>query len=190
MIVSTLLWLRANTLLVKLGAGLALLVALAGWHAHTVHLAHKAGVQQESTRRDTIDARNTIAAGRALLVLNERVHAAQAALAIAQLDLQKLQQENDREKLVSSQRQADLLAGRERLSVLTRAAGASNPAQSGSPTGAAAATVDPRAGVTIDLDPAVAAGLEGIRARHNDAVNRLDACVKAYDAVKKAAEMQ
>lgn len=188
MIASALLWLRANALLVKLGAGLALLVALVGWHAHTVHLARQAGIEQESTRRDAIDASNTLAANRALLALNERMKAAQVKLAKVQEDLQKLQQENDREKAISSDRQRRLLAGDERMSVLTRARAASNPAQAGPPAGAPAAAVDPATGVVYDLDPAVAAGLEGIRARHNDAVNRLGACVTAYDSVKAAAD--
>jgi hypothetical protein len=186
-VTAALLWLRANALLLKLGAGLALLVALVAWHAHTVQLARQAGTEQESTRRDAIDVQNTLAANRALLAANARLRVAQADLAAAQLDLQKLQQENDREKSISSDRQRRLLAGAERMSVLTRAR-PSNPAQTGSAAGAAASTVDPGTGVVYDLDPAVAAGLEGIRARHNDAVNRLNACVTDYDQVKAAAD--
>jgi len=48
--------------------------------------------------------------------------------------------------------------------------------------------MDTGASVEADLDPRTAGWLEGVRERHNEAVNRLNACVEAYGAVKKAAD--
>lgn len=173
---------------IKIGAAAALLAALVGWHYHGVHVAHDVGVLQEAARRDEIDAKNTARAQAELLVLNELLRKAQADLATAQDELQKLSQENSHEKLVSALRQSDLLAGRERMSVRTASAPACNPAQAGPAAGTGPADVDPGAGLVVDLDPAVAAGLEGIREQHNEAVRRLASCIMAYDAVKAAAD--
>ncbi|MES2352118.1 MAG: hypothetical protein V4641_31510 [Pseudomonadota bacterium] len=169
----------------KIGAALALVGALYGWHAYSVSAAHAAGVKVEKDRRDGIDAINSARAKDELAVANGKVLVATQKLASTQADLQKLQTENDHEKAISSQRQSDLLAGRERLRILTTAR---NPAQAGPPAGAGAATVDQGAGAYADIDPGVAAGLDGIRERHNEAVRRLTACVAAYDAVKAAAD--
>jgi hypothetical protein len=171
----------------KIGAALALCGLLTLFGTATYHHVLAEGVKQESVRRDAIDAANTIAANRALMALNERLRSAQAALTAAQSDLQRLQQENDRGKAISSDLQRRLLAGNERLSVLVKA-GSCHPDPAGSPASSTAAAVDTGTGLVYDLDPAVAAGLEGIRAGHNDAVNRLAACVKAYEAVKTAAD--
>lgn len=174
----------------KAGAAVALLAALYGYHVFAVNAAHTAGVSYESSRRDMIELGNTARAQAELLAANERTRKAQADLAIVQEDLQKLSMENNREKLVSSQRQSDLLAGRERMRVLTTGPTACNPAQAGQAPGAGAADVDPGAGVVVDLDPTVAAGLEGIRAQHNEAVRRLVGCIVAYDGVKAAADVR
>lgn len=168
-------------------AGAALLVVLAGgafWYRHSLI---DEGVALESVRRDAIDVANAARAQTALMALNVRVLAAQSQLTAARLDLQKLQQENDREKFISSQRQSDLLAGRERMRVLTRPG---NPAQTGSTGGAAVVDVDQGAGVVADLDPAVAAGIDAIRERHNEAVRRLAACVAEYDVLQAAVNAQ
>lgn len=174
----------------KLGVVAVLLAALAVFHVHTVSSAHHAGVVQESERRDAIDARNTALANGALLVANGRVRSLQAQLAAAEIDRQKLQQENDHEKAISSQRAADIAAGRQRERVLVRtsATASCNPAQAGPPGGAGSGFVDPGASVEVDLDPGVGGWLEGIRGRHNDAVQRLDACIKAYGEVKAAVD--
>lgn len=175
---------------IKVGAAVALLAAMAGWHFHAVHAAADARGAQVAAQRDAIDVKNTARAQAELLAANDHTRKAQADLAIAQEDLQKLSMENNREKLVSSQRQSDLLAGRERLRVLTTRPAACDPAQAGPAPGAGAADVDPGAGLVVDLDPAVAAGLEGIRERHNEAVRRLAGCIVEYDAVKAAADAQ
>jgi hypothetical protein len=173
---------------IKIGAAVALLAALAGWHFHAVHAAADARGAQVTAQRDAIDAKNTARAEAELLAENERTRKAQADLAIVQEDLQKLSLENNREKLVSSQRQSDLLAGRERMRILTTGPAACNPTQAGPAPGAGPADVDPGAGLVVDLDPTVAAGLEGIRAQHNEAVRRLSACIREYDGVKAAAD--
>lgn len=172
--------------LYKVGAA-ALLVAMAGlWHVHAVESAASAATTAEDARHQVIDAANTARAKAKLAASNDEVRKAQVALAAARADLAKLQTENDHEKLVSSQRQSDLLAGRERLRILTTAA--RHPDQAGPPAGAGAATLDQGTGAYADIDPGVAAGLDGIRERHNEAVRRLTACVAAYDAVKAAAD--
>lgn len=175
---------------IKVGAAVALVGALFGYHVFAVNSAHKEGIAYESSRRDMIDLGNTARAQAELLAANERTRRAQADLAITQEDLQKLSLENNREKLVSSQRKSDLLAGRERLRVLTASPAARDPAQAGPAPGAGAADVDPGTGLVVDLDPAVAAGLEGIREQHNEAVRRLAGCIVEYDAVKAAADVQ
>jgi hypothetical protein len=171
----------------KIGTALVLAAALVAGAASYHHHVFAQGEAHDKARSDAVIAANTLAVTKELLAINGRVRVAQAELAKAQEDLQRLQQENDREKAISSDRQRRLLAGDERMSVLTRAR-PSDPAQAGPAAGAAASTVDPGAGVVYDLDPAVAAGLEGIRAGHNDAVNRLGACILAYDKVKTAAD--
>lgn len=170
----------------KIGAALALLGALYGWHAYSVSAAHADGVKMEKDRRDGIDAINSARAKNELAELNDRVLDATRQVVDTQARLQKLQTENDHEKLISSRYQSDLLAGRERLRILTTAA--RNPTQAGPPAGAGTATMDQGAGAYADIDPGVAAGLDGIRERHNEAVRRLTACVAAYDAVKAASD--
>lgn len=169
----------------KIGAAALLVAAVTGWHMHAVSAAHTAGVQQESTRRDGVDAINSARAKDELAAMNEKVLDATRQIIDTQARLQKLQTENDHEKAISSQRQSDLLAGRERLRILTTAR---HPDQAGAPASTAAATVDQGTGALADIDPGVAAGLDGIRERHNEAVRRLVACVAAYDAVKAAAD--
>jgi len=175
---------------IKIGAAAALVVALAGWHFHAVHAAADARGAQVTAQRDAIDAQNTARAQGELLALNERMRKAQADLAMAQSELQKLSEENSHEKLVSAQRQSDLLAGHERMSVRTASIPACNPAQAGSTAGAGAPDVDQGAGPVVDLDPAVAAGIDEIREQHNEAVRRLQGCIITYDAVKAAADAQ
>ena len=168
----------------KIGAALALLAALAGWHVHAVSAARADGVKVESARRDGIDAINSARAKDALAVENGKVLAATRQLAIAQADLQKLQTENDHEKLISSQRQSDLLAGRERMRIKT--ANACHPTAAGAPASATVAAMDPGTEDYADIAPAVASGLERIREQHNEAVRRLAGCIAAYDGVRDA----
>ncbi len=170
----------------KIGAALALVAALAGWHVHSVSAAHAAGVKVEKDRRDGIDAVNSARAKDVLAELNAQVLDATRQLANVQAKLQTLQTENDHEKLISSQRQSDLLAGRERMRILTAAA--RRPDQASAPAGAAAAAVDQGTGDLADIDPAVASGLERIREQHNEAVRRLTGCIAAYDGVRDASQ--
>lgn len=170
----------------KIGAALALVAALVGWHVHSVSAARADGVKTESTRRDGIDAINSALAKDKLAAANAKVLAATIALGAVQADLQKLQTEHDHEKLISSQRQSDLLAGRERMRIKT--AGACHPAAAGAPAGATTAAVDQAAGDFADIAPAVASGLERIREQHNEAVRRLAGCIAAYDGVRDASQ--
>jgi hypothetical protein len=170
----------------KIGAALALVAALVGWHVHSVSAARADGVKVESARRDGIDAINSARAKDELAVANGKVLAATIKLADVQADLQKLQTENDHEKLISSQRQSDLLAGRERLRILTTTA--RHPGQAGPPAGAAATAMDSGTGDLAYIAPAVASGLERIREQHNEAVRRLAGCIAAYDGVRDASQ--
>lgn len=183
LLTSYLLW-------IKLGAVAAVLAGVAAFHVHAVNSAHRAGIKQEAERRDTIDAKNAALANDALLAANGRVRILQAQLTAAEIDRQKLQQENDHEKAISSQRAADISAGRQRERVLVRTVttASCNTAQAGPPGGAGSGFVDPGASVEVDLDPGVGGWLEGVRGRHNDAVQRLDACIKAYGEVKAAVD--
>lgn len=172
-------------ILYKVGA-VAVLVALVGiWHEAEVHSAARKATTAEDNRHIAIDAANTARATAELSSLNDKARKTNAALAQAIADLKKLQSDNDHEKLLSTQYRADLLAGRQRLRILTTAR---DPAQAGTPASPGAGNVDPQSPVVADIDPRVAAGLESIRGRHNDAVRRLQACIVAYDEVKAASD--
>ena len=166
---------------IKIAAALALVGALVGYHHHVF----EQGVAQESARRDKIDAGNTIAAQAELATLNARVRTAQAELAVARDQNSKLLTENDHEKATSAGLQLDLAAGTQRMSILTRQRAAD---RAGPATGSTAGPADQGAGVIEDIAPAVAAGLERLRSEHNEAIDRLEACIFSYDTVKAAAD--
>jgi hypothetical protein len=170
-------------------AALAVVAALVlGARAYLDHVYNN-GVAAERSRRDTIDAKNSAAAERARADLNARIRALQGTLATARAVRDRLQLELDHEKTISNQRQADLLAGRARERVLVRAAGRTGQAGAdGKVAGTCTGALDRDAAVEVDLDPGVASWLEGVRSDHNGAVKRLDACIKAYGAVKAAAD--
>jgi hypothetical protein len=156
----------------------------AGALTYRHHLIQQ-GVSLESARRDRIEAENSARADGERSALNELLRVAQAKLAAAIADLSKKEMELSNEKIISSQRQLDLLAGRERMRVLTHPRPAD---QAGSPGSTAAAGVDQGASVESDLDPRVASDLEWARETRNEAITRLGACVVAYDAVKAASD--
>lgn len=162
--------------------------ASVAWYDHKLSEAHSAGVGEEAARNDAETARNTALAQSELLDANGRLREAQEQLAAAQADLQKLQQENNHEKAISNKRQRDLAVGVERERVLVHVTSACHPAQAGQAESASATPMDNGPGAEADLDPGVAGWLEGVRSRHNDAVDRLNACISAYRAVKRAAD--
>jgi len=171
----------------KWGAALALLISIplgAAWyHAHVYH----AGELAQKTVDDARDKRNSDAADAERIVLNDKVAAAQALLKVAQDDLVKLQKDYDDANAISKQRAADLAAGTIRERVLVRAA--KQPADPNEPVaGGPAAVLGDDASYETYLDPGVASWLEGIRGERNAAVERLNACVSDYNAVKAAAD--
>ena len=172
-------------ILYKVGAGAVLMCLMGIWHVSAVHSAASHATTAENERHIAIDAANSARANAELAALNGKVRQASADLLAAQANLQKLQSENDHEKSISTQYRADLLAGRQRLRILTAAR---DPAQAGTPASYGAAAVDQSAAVVADIDPRVAAGLESVRERQNDAVRRLQGCIAAYDSVKSAAD--
>jgi len=165
-------------------AGLALLAAAAGAFMAYHHAGVNEGVARESLRRDAIDAKNSAAANARLVVETDRVRAAQADLATAQADNQRLQLENEHAKTTASHRNAALLSGDERLRI--EVTGPRDPVDAASAGGPAAAAVDQGTGAYADIAPTVAAGLDAIREAHNEAVRRLDACIREYDALHDA----
>lgn len=172
--------------LTKLAAGAALALGLwagVAWHDRVVF---NRGVAQESARRDQIELANEAKAMAERNRINVKLAATQAELNIAIANLSQLQTELDHEKQVSSQRQADLLAGRERLRVLVRATSQADPA--GHAQGAPAAAVDSGTEVIADLAGTTASAIDQLRTEHNEAVVRLNACIQAYDAVQAAAK--
>lgn len=160
------------------------ILAAAGALWYRSHLISQ-GVELESGRRDAIDAENDRRARAALDEANAKVRNAQASLDVTIASLSKLQTELSHEQANSAALQSDLADGRRRLSVLTRARPA-DPA--GQNKGAAAAVVDPGAAIVADLDGRVASDLEWARQTRNEAVERLDACIAAYDAVERASK--
>lgn len=188
MIASLLLKYGIPNWLAELVAGALLVLGLwAGiaWHDHKVF---DRGVAQEKTRRDAIDAANSAKAEAERTRLNKLLASAQAELNSAIANLNQLKTELDHEKLVSSQRQADLLAGRERLRVLVRTERQADP--SGHAQGASTSNMDQGTEVVADLAGTTAIAIDRLRTEHNEAVSRLDACIQAYDAVKTAADKQ
>lgn len=168
-------WVAITALCILVAAG-----AL-GYRAHLI----AQGVGLEAARRDAIDAENDRRARAALADANARTRNAQANLDSAMASLSKLQTDFANEQANSAALQSDLADGRRRLSVLTRAP-ADNPAGQGK--GAGTANVDPGPAVVADLDGGVASDLEWARQTRNEAIERLDACIAAYDAVKRASE--
>lgn len=167
----------------KWGAIAALcLLLIASALAYRAHLIDT-GVSIEAARRDAIEAEEDRRAQAALMHANAQTAAVQQRLNAVMANLSTLQSELSHEQVNSAVLQSELGAGRRRLSVLTRAR-ASAPA--GPDQCTAVAGVDPGAALAADLDARVASDLEWARQTRNEAIERLDACITAYDAVKAA----
>jgi hypothetical protein len=167
----------------KWGAIAALrLLLIAGALAYRAHLID-AGVAIEAARRDAIDAEQDRRAQAALMHANEQTAAAQQRLNAVMANLSLLQSELSHEQVNSAVLQSELGAGRRRLSVLTRARA---PAPAGPDQCTAVAGVDTGTALAADLDARVASDLEWARQTRNEAIERLDACSAAYDAVRAA----
>lgn len=177
-----------NPLLLKGLAGLLLFSAVTAGLAGLHHHVFGQGVAQEKARRDKIDAANTIAAQTELAGLNAKLRSAQSDLTKAIESLSVNQMELSNEKSISAARQSALLSGAARERVLVRARSERVVGETGSVGSAAVAAVGQGASDEEDLDPGVAAGLERLRANENSAVDRLNACVSAYDAVRAASQ--
>jgi hypothetical protein len=168
-------------------AALLAATTVGAFYAYSVHLIHH-GESLSDARHAAEDAELSRAAQDERNRLNRLVAAAQADLAVARARLIAIQQELDHEKADSARLQSDLAVGRQRLQVLVRAADQAGSDPVRSIEGGPAGTVDHPAAALADLDGTVAANLEWLRSTRNEAIDRLDACVRSYDAVKAAAD--
>lgn len=176
-----------TTLWIKVASAVALLVAFIVGYVWWDHHVFQQGVTQEKNRRDAIDAKNTIAAQKALGEANEKVRLAQSGLSDAINKLQDKQTELQNAKSTAASFQSDLLSSRKRLSVLI-SNNKSSTNQIGSVDSASTVKLDTQSTITAYLDPTVAAGLVGIVSTGDQAITRLNGCIAAYDAVKSASD--
>jgi hypothetical protein len=169
----------------KLAALIALAAALIGGAAWYHHHVFEQGVAQESLRRDKIEGENSARADKERDALNVKIATAQKELDAARVTLAALKEDYVNAQAISSDRQRRLRDATDRMSILARPR-PSDP--NGPPQGGPAGPVDTGASVEVDIDPGVSSWLEGLRAEHNAAVERLQACIVKYDAVKTAAD--
>lgn len=171
--------------LVQLVLLIACALALAGagiWtHQHIYHQGELAA----DARNAAINKANSDKANRERDALNAKIAKVQGDLNDAQRIVANLTRSYEDEKIISEQYQRDLLTGRERLRILTRKQSADS---NGSTDSGAAGTVDTGTAVIEDIDPAAAAWLERFRAGSNAAIDRLNACIVRFDALKAAVE--
>ncbi|WP_156116734.1 lysis system i-spanin subunit Rz [Massilia sp. 9096] len=159
-----------------LGAGTAML-----YREHLVGL----GVAQESAQRDEIDKQRDGQAKIALAQANGKVASLQAQLNALQTQLNQQGKEVADAQAHSAALQSDLAAGRRQLRVAI--AGPCSAAQTEHDQGTAAAGMDTGSRpATADLDGRAAADLEWVRQTRNDALDAVQACTAAYDAVRAA----
>lgn len=164
-------------------AKLALLGLLAGGAVLYHHHVYKQGEDAADARAAVREKANSDRAKAALAELNEKLAKKQADLDTVVADLARTGWELSNEKRDSAALQSDLLAGRKRLSVLVR----QRPADPAKPPDAACpAQVDSGATFSADLAERPAASLEWLRSTREEAIDRLDACTKLYDAARKA----
>lgn len=154
--------------------------ALAAIHHHIYQQGYQAA-DEEWTKRE---AAATVAAGNKLADANEKVRVAQAWVTEVMQRISDKQKEVNDAKAVSDSLRADLLASRKRLSVLVTAHKDSG-AEHGENT--AAAGVDQGAVFAADLSPEVAANLTELATEGDQAITRLNACIRAYEVAEKAA---
>lgn len=166
-------------ILIRILGAIAVTLTLA-WCYHAID---QGGYTRAMTERDAKDAQITIAAQAQLAEENEKIRAAQAALTKAIFTINANQEELQNEKLNSAVYQSQLASGDKRLRALVTRSKSSDAEQG---TGPAAANLDQRTEVIEDLSPIVGASIERLRLNENEAIDRLDACIGAYDAVFRA----
>lgn len=166
-------------------AGLLLIGTVLGGGAWIHHHIYHQGELAADARNAVINKANSDRANAERNLLNGKIALAQSNLTAARATLAVLQKEYDDEKVISNQRHADLLAGRERMRVLARQrpANPNRPAEGGS-----AGPVDQGAEIVVDLAGSAAAAIDQLRVDRNEAIRRLEACIVKYDAVKAAAD--
>lgn len=179
MIASLLLKYGIPMWMVKLVLAAALASGAVAYHHHV----YKQGEDAANARATAREKANSDLADAELKKINAKLAQKQIELTAAIADLARLQKENDDEKINSAALQSDLLAGRKRLSVLVRQRPA-DPTQP--PDNSCPAQVDSGATVSADLAERPAAAIEWLRSTREEAINRLDACVAAYDSSRKA----
>lgn len=170
-------WIR--TALMWLFGAFLVIVLVIGYARHQFNL----GVREEAARRDQIDDDNRQLFNAALARANLKVAVSQEIIDSNVRALQNLERNFDREKASSTTLQSRLASGADRMRVqIARAdAGAAR-----SFDGPGVADLGTGTGDFAYLSPRSGAWLERLRSEHNQAADRLDACIAAYDAVKLA----
>ena len=143
------------------------------------------GVAQEAARRDAIDERNRQLFVAALAAANLKVAVSQEIIDSNVRHMTNLERKFDHEKATSAVLQSRLASGADRLRVqIARPdAGATQ-----SFDGPGVADLGTGTGDFAYLAPHAATFIERLRSGHNEAADRLDACIAAYDAVKLASD--
>lgn len=143
------------------------------------------GVAKDKARSDAVIAAADHAAEVAVAGKNGQIRVLQAKLDATAVDNERIKGELDHEKTISTQRQLNLLAGRDRLRILTHPA--ASPAVGNEPPGCVTpAGMGSTAGVVADIDGTAAAWIDGVRTERNAVILRLAACVAAYDSVRES----
>lgn len=164
---------------------LLLCLTLFGGVAWVHHHIYHQGELAADARNTAVNKANSDRAKAELDRLNTQIAATQAKLDMARADVTRLSKELKDEKSVSTDRQRRLLAGTERMSILTR----QRPADpNGQAPGGSAAGLDQGTAVTQTLDGRVASDLEWARQTRDEAIDRLNACISSFDEVKAAAD--
>jgi len=185
MIAALLLRYGIPTWVAKIAAyALLVTIVVTSAFAYRTHVFNS-GVAEERGRRDAIEIANSVKAEKELAVLNGKMLAAQSALdqAIADLNEKKVELQNEQNESLDYQRR--LAAGTERMSALVRER---RIAQAGSAPSSTIGGVDSDSYVIQDLSEQSAIAIERVRANENAAIDRLNACIKAYDAVEAASK--
>jgi len=170
----------------KIGGAVILCGVVVAGANHYKNSLIERGVAQESARRDLIDEKNRNTAQAALIALNKQILIAKNQLAEAQEQLSKLQTEAQSAQTESLIRESALRSGAERMRITVIQ---HNATAAAGPDGDSSITaVDTGTRVVEDLPPEIAGDLESLRRNENTAIDRLNACIVAYDAVKAAIE--
>jgi len=158
---------------VAVAAAIAIAGALEYRHALIVE-----GMKKDADQRDK-------AATTALLAADAKVLRAQGQITELQGQLSTLQMESQNAQSASLVQETALRAGTERLRAdfIAHRAGEATAA-----TNPAITIVDSGTTITEDLSGEVAGNLESLRRNENTAIDRLNACILAYDKVKDQAD--